>query len=554
MFPLGTFCLVEPLQQFVTSSSRTVSFPCPLCRYQKVALPVLKGVTVCVQTQGLLYSRQSGEALPEKGGGECCGVCEQQATHSCRECEILLCESCTKCHQTLSVSRSHVLINLGDISTEKPFISMQRFCEIHKDEKFRFYCLPCDKVICRDCKLTDHEGHKTKNISDVADEARTSLDKTKIELEKHKAQVEKSLDKTNRDYNMLEKTKQAEAEINNFSDLLLDSVNNIINSARRHETDRMKDLHKIHEKSFSSTKCTLQQRKCILETQIQYADSLLREGIDFDVITTNKEMKQRLAEMEKEQDSGPDCDYRSLDMAPIKPVNTDQLEVISSAVRDIIKTSFPVTCKHDVPNVLRIKNIYRRVRCISFTRTKKVWIVGGYDTNLNLCLFYTKSPFETPVYSIKVKHIDKLIKKGVRSVIQTYNKPEQKIPAEEFFNLKKGFPFSDAIDGNTMCKIDREYDIVIIKTAGGIVKILNSSPFSETGRRFEPLDVCWGNNKEIYIVDGGENVIVVYSLQNGFQKSLKLQNKSTLSTVAMDPEGKLWVGDDRGNLFICSVN
>ncbi|KAK7484093.1 hypothetical protein BaRGS_00024705 [Batillaria attramentaria] len=59
-------------------------------------------------------------------------------------------------------------------------------CDDHPDEKLRFVCVVCDKLICRDCKLTEHEGHKTIDIS----KARAGL---REKLERHKERLEQRL-------------------------------------------------------------------------------------------------------------------------------------------------------------------------------------------------------------------------------------------------------------------------------------------------------------------------------------------------------------------------
>ena len=51
-------------------------------------------------------------------------VCEQTLTHSCCECEMMLCDTYTK-YPNLPASRSHLIINTGDPSTEKSFLSKQ---------------------------------------------------------------------------------------------------------------------------------------------------------------------------------------------------------------------------------------------------------------------------------------------------------------------------------------------------------------------------------------------------------------------------------------------
>ena len=41
-------------------------------------------------------------------------------------------------------------------------------CGDHPEEKLRFVCVPCDTIVCRECKLTDHEGHRTVDVTKAA--------------------------------------------------------------------------------------------------------------------------------------------------------------------------------------------------------------------------------------------------------------------------------------------------------------------------------------------------------------------------------------------------
>ena len=47
-------------------------------------------------------------------------------------------------------------------------MSGDSLCGEHPEEKLRFVCVPCDIPICRDCKLTEHEGHRSIDIAKVA--------------------------------------------------------------------------------------------------------------------------------------------------------------------------------------------------------------------------------------------------------------------------------------------------------------------------------------------------------------------------------------------------
>ncbi|XP_041376995.1 E3 ubiquitin-protein ligase TRIM56-like [Gigantopelta aegis] len=539
-----TFCL-ECLQQFVSSSSKDGQFLCPLCRYQ-VTLPEV-GVTG-FQTNFYIEARAEKQG---HSGGECCGVCEQRATHSCRECEIMLCDTCTKGHRIVPVSRSHLLINLSDSSTEKTFLSKQTFCEKHKDEKLRFYCLPCSKMICRDCKHTNHEGHKTKDIADVVEEARTSLTKTKVELEMFKAKIEKSIGNINENStNMSKHIKDVKEEINKLADSLVV----MINKARRIEIDRVTDIDKTHEKKYSDEQCRLTQRKCFLQSQIDRTDAMLKDGLECDVLTADSEMKQRLAEIQKEQQLDSDFDSKSLNISDIPPVTPGVLDVVRCAVRNVMTHVFPISRK---PTSLKVLETFfdagSTVHSICLTKSLNILSVQGKDCHV--CLFKESL---SPILTFRVS-LDKVISEGVHGVIEKHNKdnPDNKIPADDYTNLKKPFPYKDTNNNGDTCWVIKEHNWVGIQTASGDIRTLTFNPFAEPGQEFRPLDVCWGNNQEVYIVDGETHMIIVYSLQGGFQNSIITTNEMydlTPTAVAMNTNGNLVVGDAYGVISIYRID
>ncbi|KAK7491786.1 hypothetical protein BaRGS_00017042, partial [Batillaria attramentaria] len=89
-------------------------------------------------------------------------------------------------------------------------------CKDHPQEDLRFVCLPCgEKLVCRDCKLADHEGHKTKDISKVAEASKelfidydskldmriASVESLQVEARTKRKEFEKSLQRAKREVN-----------------------------------------------------------------------------------------------------------------------------------------------------------------------------------------------------------------------------------------------------------------------------------------------------------------------------------------------------------------
>ncbi|XP_041346880.1 uncharacterized protein LOC121366554 [Gigantopelta aegis] len=430
-------------------------------------------------------------------------------------------------------------------------MSMQKYCEIHKDEKLGFYCEACNKVICRDCKLTYHEGHKTKDITDVAEKARTSLAKKKVELETITETTKQSIDHIDCDNNTetSEDINHVIEEINK----LVDSLTDTINTERRKWKDKVRDIRESYGKKCSVEKYRLKQRQRFLQSQIDHTDAMLKDGLDCDVLTADREIKQRLAEIKKDKQF--DSDFKSL-KSDITNLTTSVLDVVRCAVRNARRHAFPFACEPEPLEWIKSYqyiDYYMPLYSITFTKTQNVLISYCTKGNKFLGLFKNTSQKQTKIGI----DLDELRNEGIHGVIEKHNKenPDNKIPADDYTDLKKSFPYKDTNDNGDMCHVLKEHNWVGIQTVSGEVRTLTFNPFAEPGQEFRPVDVCWGNNQEIYIVDSGSGVIVVYSLQHGFQKSLTTPYIFTLITaVEVNTDGKLWVGDSCGKITVYSID
>lgn len=105
-----------------------------------------------------------------------CGECrDATSTQVCDDCSQLLCDLCTDLHVNAPDSKCRTASRM-QAPPQDP-ASNQRSCAQHPQEKYRFFCQPCRVPLCRDCKLTSHEGHATCDLRQVAARAKEfSLD------------------------------------------------------------------------------------------------------------------------------------------------------------------------------------------------------------------------------------------------------------------------------------------------------------------------------------------------------------------------------------------
>jgi len=120
---------------------------------------------------------------PPCSGPALCEMCEegqqQEATHSCRDCQQRMCRSCRRLHDRVTGARDHRVEPVTTQPRSQPAnlhdAKGKKLCQSHPDQALCFHCSKCDVSICLHCKLTSHEGHMTEDMATAAARAREEL-------------------------------------------------------------------------------------------------------------------------------------------------------------------------------------------------------------------------------------------------------------------------------------------------------------------------------------------------------------------------------------------
>ena len=90
-----------------------------------------------------------------------------------------MCGGCLEHHRKMKISADHEMLtldkSLNQLTTtpkQTPSVSnSKQNCKTHRDELLQFYCKVCAMPLCINCKLTKHEGHKTRDLlEEIADQ------------------------------------------------------------------------------------------------------------------------------------------------------------------------------------------------------------------------------------------------------------------------------------------------------------------------------------------------------------------------------------------------
>ena len=185
--------------------SRGRPFACPECRKEATLPP--GGVE---ELQGAFFVERMKDLFGKmaKAEGKVEAVCEScfgggKAVAFCRQCTEFICAECVKQHGNFRMFSGHKVSMMEDLKRGgAKNIPLKEApppkCSDH-DEPMKIFCFDCNRLICRDCTVIDHNGHNFNFLKKCAPESRKTLRDSLAPLRKVQADIagaEKKLNAT----------------------------------------------------------------------------------------------------------------------------------------------------------------------------------------------------------------------------------------------------------------------------------------------------------------------------------------------------------------------
>lgn len=256
---LHSFCKTC-LAQLQNSSLRTIK--CPLCRNSHSLSTT--GV------DGLLPNTHLTVAKPTIS--KQCGLCHssEQVVSFCSECNDYLCDLCNGAHKRMSMFSSHKLVPPGQARQK---LKMKSFmCPNHPQEILKVYCTFCKTVICRDCALYSHHGHKFKPAEEATEEIKKSL---RSDCKHLKSQLT-----TFRSH--AQAVAKVEKHVTTYPDkmkaFITSHFNDLSQQLERRKQTLLKEVHTQYDgfsKCLWAEKDTVEMAICSIEVGVKFANQLL---------------------------------------------------------------------------------------------------------------------------------------------------------------------------------------------------------------------------------------------------------------------------------------
>ena len=283
-------------------------FPCPECR-KDTTLPEasVDNLPTAFFLNRMKEVHSKLELAYGKVEAKCEACLEDKAEAFCRQCTKFICAECVKQHQRMKkLFPGHEVSTLEELKeggVEEILIQepSHKACKVHK-QPMSVYCYDCNTLICRDCTIKDHLGHKYEFML-------VAVPKTKEELTQQLDPLIKSQESR---IHAIKEIQTTIAEVENQGG----SVANTIKIS-------CKELHTIiddHQESLLTEAATRVQHKvkrlsgqekslytayAVVQGVIEYTIQCLEHSADDEVMRMRFEMQSRIdREIQEQQKEG----------------------------------------------------------------------------------------------------------------------------------------------------------------------------------------------------------------------------------------------------------
>ena len=272
---------------------------CPQCRSvvavagnDPSSLPTVFFINGLIEVCEILKTGESNEIT-------CQSCSEAKATSFCHTCGFV-CTSCANAHKKLKVFEGHktVLISemregaLIQLPSKKTLTST---CQKHEGKRRKLHCFECEQLICKDCTLVDHAGHKFDFVKGVADAFREEvlsslvpLRDTHVSVTTAIARVEDSKEirdqGTNIAATITKSFKELRTILNNREEVLLQQAQEVV-GRKVSVLDRQKE--------------DLQLALATVDSLVGFIERTAENGSDEEFISMNQQMISRVQQVSR---------------------------------------------------------------------------------------------------------------------------------------------------------------------------------------------------------------------------------------------------------------
>ena len=515
ILPCCHYYCKECIKGLVNYAGLNRPFECPECR-----LPTLVPQNDPNQLTTAFFVNRLKElhGKMEKAHRKVEAPCEQchggVSVAFCRQCAEFICEKCVESHQQIKVFTGHKVVTLEELKkggAKQILVSKPPppKCPIH-DEPMKAYCYDCRRLICRDCIVINHAGHKSEFTKLAASESKKQLAEHLEPLKEVQANLYKAAEvvqftKSEVLAQEVSVTKNIEQSFQQLHEILEQHKKRLLVEATKKVKEKVSYLS-VQEKHLSTS-------LAVIQNLVESVEQNWENATDEELITIHQQI---LSQIDKETEEH--C-KRAIDLEPVEEADMgleiEIVDLLEKACKDRAKVitlpADPSKCKVDGP-ALNSAELNQQTHVMVHTM-----LPNGTPT---------KKPQKVTaeLKSLVNGFVTRL--KGVRKQGNTYE-----------------IQFSSAVRGRHQLAVSVNNQPIAGSTFPVYVKIPPTQlgkPVRVLGGLDGPYGVAVNSAKEVLVTE--HKKIVVFNKKGRKVRDIKMPNVD-LKGIAVDRDDSIYVSD-----------
>ena len=326
----------ECVRQLAVRAGPNRPFPCPECRRGTI-LP--QNDPEQLPTASFVNRIKELHARMEKAQGKVEAVCEMcsgaKAEAFCRQCTEFICNDCVRSHGKMKVFAGHKVVTLQELKEGGAKViplkeAPPSMCQKH-DEPMKIFCFDCSSLICRDCVLYDHAGHKSEFAKVSAPQYKKTLKESLTPL----AAIQTNISAATRDINKVEKElSEQHKSVASTIQQSFKQLHDILRKCEKQLLGRASELNQQKLDSLGAQRKGFALATSEIQGLVEFVERSIDNASDEEMMLLQQQIQDRVRDQQKK--------HKRIDLIPAEVANIGVRVACAEAISDLCQKNAAV--------------------------------------------------------------------------------------------------------------------------------------------------------------------------------------------------------------------
>ena len=326
----------ECVRQLALRAGTNRPFACPECRRGTV-LP--QNNPDQLPTAFFVNRMKELRTKMEKAHGKVeamCEVCSRAKVEAfCRQCAEFICSDCVRSHRRMKMFATHKVVTLQELKEggakgiplkEAP----PSMCKDH-DEQLKIYCFDCNHLICRDCIIYDHAGHKSEFVKKSAPRYKKTLKESLAPL----AKIQTNISAATREVEMVERElSEQQKAVAGTIEQSFKQLHEILHKREKQLLDRASELKQQKLDNLGAQKKGFALATSEIQGLVEFVERSVENSTDEEFMSLQQHIQEQIQEQ---------CaKHERIDLVPAEVANVGVRVACAEGISDLCQKNAEV--------------------------------------------------------------------------------------------------------------------------------------------------------------------------------------------------------------------